>query len=156
MKATVLVALACCLAFAHGASAATHSAKALPDRPAEAARALALLNQARADHKLARLQLDRRLAAAARAHALDMVRRNFFSHVTPEGKTPFDRLRSAGVNYRFAGETIAFSANAAAANAQLLQDPPHRAIILDGRFKHVGVAAVSARQGEFFVADFSD
>jgi len=156
MKAALFLTLACCVAFGRSATAATHPAKASADRPAEAARAFALLNQARSQNRLPQLRLDPRLAAAARAHALDMVKRNFFSHVTPDGKTPFDRIRRAGVRYGYAGETIALNVNAAAANAQLLRDPTHRAIMLDGRFRHVGIAAVAASQGEFFVADFTD
>jgi uncharacterized protein YkwD len=37
-----------------------------------------------------------RLALAARRHARDMVRRGYFSHTTPAGRTMVDRLRAVG------------------------------------------------------------
>ena len=42
------------------------------------------------------LRRDADLAQAARKHARDMVRRDYFSHVSPGGATLGDRLRAAG------------------------------------------------------------
>lgn len=42
------------------------------------------------------LLLDPRLCAAARSHALDMVTRGFYSHVSPEGIGPNERAKRAG------------------------------------------------------------
>ena len=50
---------------------------------------------------------DSRLAAVARRHSEDMVRRRFFDHTNPDGRDPFDRLRAAGVRFRAAAENIA-------------------------------------------------
>jgi uncharacterized protein YkwD len=50
---------------------------------------------------------DNRLAAVARRHSEDMVRRRFFDHTNPDGRDPFDRLRAAGIRYRAAAENIA-------------------------------------------------
>ena len=50
------------------------------------------------------------LALAARRHARDMVRRGYFSHTTPGGRTMVDRLRAAGYLRGFwqAGEMLAW------------------------------------------------
>jgi uncharacterized protein YkwD len=42
------------------------------------------------------LHADARLTAAAQGHSTDMATRNYFSHITPEGQTPWDRARAAG------------------------------------------------------------
>jgi hypothetical protein len=69
---------------------------------------LCLVNEYRAGNGLAPLVLDERLGRAARAHAEDMVARNYFSHVTPEGLDPTERA----VRFGFpagVGENIAYS-----------------------------------------------
>ncbi|HEU0300991.1 MAG TPA: CAP domain-containing protein, partial [Longimicrobium sp.] len=47
------------------------------------------------------------VANAAQGHSLDMARRNYFNHTSPEGLGPADRLRAHGVDYRAMGENIA-------------------------------------------------
>jgi uncharacterized protein YkwD len=37
-----------------------------------------------------------------------MGRRDFFDHIDPDGKTPLDRLRRAGIRYSAAAENIAY------------------------------------------------
>ena len=54
------------------------------------------INNERVDRKLSALGLDRRLSAIARAHSEDMARRNFFSHVNPDGEDPTARGAHAG------------------------------------------------------------
>ena len=57
---------------------------------------LCQLNRERAHHGLRRLTLNKRLARAARRHARDMARRNYFSHDTLGGGSFVDRIRRAG------------------------------------------------------------
>jgi uncharacterized protein YkwD len=47
------------------------------------------------------------VAEVAEAHSRDMTRRNFFGHVNPDNRNPFQRLDAAGVKYRMAAENIA-------------------------------------------------
>ncbi len=47
------------------------------------------------------------VAVVARQHSVDMFSYGFFSHVNHLGKTPFDRLKDAGIRYRIAAENIA-------------------------------------------------
>jgi uncharacterized protein YkwD len=58
--------------------------------------ALVLLNQSRSEHKLPPLVLEAKLNKAAQAHANDMLKRKYFAHASPEGKTVGDRYRQAG------------------------------------------------------------
>jgi len=58
--------------------------------------ALELINRDRQLNGLPPLVEDPLLAQAAQAHAEDMMQRNYYDHVTPEGKTPTDRLAAVG------------------------------------------------------------
>lgn len=55
------------------------------------------LNAARGQRGLRPVQSDTSLTRAALAHAQDMSARTYFSHVSPEGGTPMDRVRGAGM-----------------------------------------------------------
>jgi uncharacterized protein YkwD len=55
----------------------------------------ALVNGERQSHKLPVLPSNEKLAEVARAHSRDMVRRNFFSHVNPDGQEPRQRTDDA-------------------------------------------------------------
>lgn len=58
--------------------------------------ALALLNQSRKENNLPPLALEAKLNKAAQGHAEDMLKRKYFAHSSPEGKTVGDRYRRAG------------------------------------------------------------
>jgi len=58
--------------------------------------ALTLINRDRQLNGLPPLVEDPLLAQAAQLHAEDMKARNYYDHVTPEGKTPTDRLAALG------------------------------------------------------------
>lgn len=47
------------------------------------------------------------IAAVALLHSKDMASRDFFDHVNPDGKSPFDRMAAGGVRYSAAAENIA-------------------------------------------------
>lgn len=59
-----------------------------------------LVNQERKKYGLAELWIDSKLSDIARGHSKDMAKRIFFSHETPEGKTPTNRGVRAGYNCR--------------------------------------------------------
>lgn len=69
--------------------------------------ALELVNEAREQHGLPALQSRPELDRAAQAHVEDMLNRNYFDHVSPEGKTVFDRYVAAGGSrWRLVAENI--------------------------------------------------
>ena len=57
---------------------------------------LCLVNHARMSAGLSPFRAERHLARAAARHAADMGRRHYFAHVSPSGKGPLSRARSAG------------------------------------------------------------
>ncbi|MGP1387392.1 MAG: CAP domain-containing protein [Thainema sp.] len=69
--------------------------------------ALELANRDRTLNGLPALVEDPLLSKAAQGHAEDMLKRDFFDHVSPEGKTPTDRYVAVG-GETGAGENIAY------------------------------------------------
>jgi len=124
-------------------------------RPDLEARMLQLINEERAAQGVAPLRADPELAEVARAHSRDMFARGYFSHVTPDGKDPFDRIRAARVTYLTAGENIALAPTLPLAHQGLMKSPGHRANILRPAFGRVGIGIVDGgRRGEMVTQNF--
>ena len=127
-------------------------AKARPDLEAQM---LDLLNAERAAHGLKPLRADPELAEVARAHSRDMFARGYFSHVNPDGKDPFDRIRQAKVGFRTAGENLALAQTLPQAHQGLMNSPGHRANILRPAFGRVGIGIVDGgRRGQMVTQNF--
>lgn len=101
----------------------------------------ALANVERAKVGAKPLVLEAVRSDVAQAHAEDMIARNYFSHTSPDGDGPDDRLRSAGVTWSTWGENIAMnsSGTASAVMTQWMNSSGHRANILNGSFGRLGV-----------------
>lgn len=114
-----------------------------PDPDSER-RMLDLVNEERAKQGRKPLKLDPTMTAVARKHSADMLRRGYFSHVSPEGKTPADRAEAGGVRYRVIGENLAYAPDVAVAHAGLMNSPGHRANILEARYGRIGIGIQNA------------
>jgi len=100
---------------------------------------LKLVNQERVQRGLSALKADPELTQVARAHSQDMFARGYFAHFTPEGKSPFDRMDMAHVQYTTAGENLALAHSLSIAHNGLMNSPGHRANILNPAFGRVGI-----------------
>ncbi|HEV8503758.1 MAG TPA: CAP domain-containing protein, partial [Chitinophagaceae bacterium] len=85
------------------------------------------------------LVADPEMTEVARAHSKDMFARGYFAHFTPEGKSPFDRMDAAHVQYSTAGENLALAHSLSIAHNGLMNSPGHRANILNPAFGRVGI-----------------
>ncbi|HSL54207.1 MAG TPA: CvpA family protein [Pyrinomonadaceae bacterium] len=103
---------------------------------------LDLVNQERVAAGLNPLAPDPELTEVARRHSADMFARGYFAHDTPEGLTPFDRMRDAGVRFLTAGENLALAPTIPVAHTGLMNSPGHRANILRPQFGRVGVGVM--------------
>lgn len=125
--------------------------------PKSEATMLALINMERSKKGLHSLSSDEPLKEAARAHARDMLERGYFSHYTPEGLSPFDRLEKAGIGYAYAGENLAFAPDVEIAFAGLMKSQGHRENILSPNFNKVGIGVIDAGIfGKMFVQEFTN
>lgn len=103
---------------------------------------LVLVNNERTAKGLKPLVADEELAKVARKHSMDMFVRGYFSHFTPEGKDPFDRMREDHVRFLTAGENLALSQTLAMAHDGLMKSPGHRANILNPTFGRLGIGVL--------------
>ena len=108
-------------------------------RPDLEKKMLELVNQERIQRGLPPLQADPEMTEVARAHSRDMFARGYFAHFTPEGKSPFDRMNAAHVQYLTAGENLALAHSLSIAHNGLMNSPGHRANILSSSFGRVGI-----------------
>ncbi|MDP9425213.1 MAG: CAP domain-containing protein [Actinomycetota bacterium] len=115
-------------------------------------RSLDLHNQVRSSKGLSRFCVHPTLQKAARAHSQDMINKDYFSHTSPSGETFSARLKRYGYTpvsgrYWTVGENIAYNsktnvASADAVHSQWMNSTGHRANILNGKFKQIGIGAV--------------
>lgn len=110
-----------------------------------------LLNADRAKNGLGALKLNSQLTNLAGNYAQDMINRNYFAHNNPEGQTPFDRMKNAGISYNYAGENIAINKNVAAAETAFMNSAGHKANILNTNYTEVGVGVRYKSDGSAYV-----
>ena len=119
------------------------------------ARVIQLTNEARAKYGCAGVRSESRLTTAARVHSVDMVKRNYFSHVSPDGTTFVTRAKAAGYTSPI-GENIAWGYRTPdAVVGAWMNSSGHRANILNCKAKAVGVGAVYSANGTpYYSQDF--
>ena len=98
------------------------------------------------------------LRAAARGHADDMARRDYFDHHSPEGTGPMQRAIAAGYQGGFVGENIAAGQRSPAEVVQAWIDSPgHCVNLMDPRFRFLGVGYLfdqNDKFGDYWVQNF--
>jgi uncharacterized protein YkwD len=104
-----------------------------------------------------KLRWDDRLGVVARSHSEDMTERGYFSHDTPEGLSPTDRIAKSGYgcwkgSHYGVAENIAIELKyknldkvAAAAVQSWMGSPGHRTNLLDGRYDRTGIGVSFGR-----------
>jgi uncharacterized protein YkwD len=108
---------------------------------------LCSLNRERGHAGLRKLKLNKKLSRAARAHARDMAKRNYFSHDTLGGGTFVDRIRRAGylkgARSWVVGENLAWGSGGQSRTRVItemwMNSPGHRANILNPSFREIGI-----------------
>lgn len=109
-----------------------------------ASKLLNLVNKARNENGLSSLTLNSSLSNVAQKKAEDMKNNNYFSHTSPTYGSPFDMIKSFGINYKTAGENIAMGQKTAEEvfNAWM-NSSGHRANILNKNFTQMGIGYTS-------------
>jgi uncharacterized protein YkwD len=90
------------------------------------------------------LALNGLLDNAAQSKANDMAARDYWSHNTPDGQTPWTFITAAGYSYSLAGENLAYGfATSADTITGWMNSPGHRANILNAGYTEVGFGIVN-------------
>jgi hypothetical protein len=97
-------------------------------------------NDARSAAALPPLTRSPLLDEAAQLKAEDMAARSYFSHNSPDGRTPWYWYREVGYQYQYAGENLAvhFTDSEAVVDAWL-KSPSHRANVMNGDYTEIGI-----------------
>lgn len=107
-----------------------------------------LTNQKRQEAGLPLLRLDGTLSAAALQKGADMLARDYWAHVAPDGTEPWKFFKDAGYQYRFAGENLARDfADPQSAVSAWMASPTHQENILSSRYQDTGVAVIEGDLG---------
>jgi uncharacterized protein YkwD len=129
----------------------------VPSRPDLATTVLNLLNETRTAEGLAPLMPHETLQRIACAYGQELFARGTLSHVSPDGKTPRDRVVDAGIQVRVVGENLAYADDVAEAHNALMASAPHRSNILYPGYRLVGIAVLDGgSDGVIVVEDFTD
>lgn len=85
-----------------------------------------------------------KLNAAAKAKAEDILKNQYFEHISPSGVDPSELVKRFGYEYIVSGENLILGnfENEAEAVAAWMASPGHRANILNERFTDIGVAFI--------------
>jgi len=151
LSAVVLVAASGVVPEPATAAACAHAAERperASDMPAARKAVLCLVNRERTSRGLKALKGNATLEKVERVLARDMVKRHYFDHTTPSGKTFSDRLRDARWRGSTAGENIAWGSGGLGSPAKIvdgwMHSSGHRANILNKAFTRAGTAIVAA------------
>jgi uncharacterized protein YkwD len=120
-----------------------------------------LVNERRTERGIGRVRDNVRLRHAAVNHSQAMVSGGFFSHTAPNGSGFVDRIQSAGymrgARLWLVGENLVWGTGELSTPSAMvkawMESPDHRANLLRGRFKEIGVGV---QRGTPFNANASD
>jgi hypothetical protein len=103
-----------------------------------------LTNDKRIENNTSSLSTNILLEKAAQLKANDMANRGYFSHNTPDGKTPWYWLDQVGYKYKYAGENLAINFFESKDVAEAwMNSPSHRANMIKDVYTEIGIAVAS-------------
>jgi len=124
-----------------------------------------LTNEKRSQAGLLPLSENPTLSAAAQAKGADMLNRDYWAHIAPDGTQPWKFFIDFGYKYRYAGENLArdFSNPSSAVDAWMVS-PTHKENLLSPKYKEIGIAVIEGDLAgvdttiivQFFGAKFVD
>ncbi len=116
------------------------------------------VNQIRAEKNLIELAPSQDLARVARAHAEDMARRSYLSHVNPEGANPLQRAQAAGLSgFRLFAENIGATTvggdRVRIIVEEWMRSHDHRENVLNPAFNTSGVGVAESPTGQTIIVE---
>jgi uncharacterized protein YkwD len=116
---------------------------------------LTLTNQERAKAGCKALTTSAALTTAAQAHSVDMAAKNYFSHDSQDGRSPFDRMKTAGYDFSAAAENIATGQQTPASVMHAwMNSAGHKANILNCTYTQIGIGYATGNGSPYWTQDF--
>src|SRR3989338_1041326 len=109
-------------------------------------RILTLVNQKRQEAGLSPLALSPLLTTSATNKGNDMFGNNYWAHISPSGKTPWEFIRETGYDNDYAGENLAksFDSSDQVVDAWM-NSPTHRTNLLKPEYTEMGLAVINGK-----------
>lgn len=105
-----------------------------------------LANSDRAGGDISQLRVNEKLQAAAQMKADDMAKKEYFSHTSPSGITPWHWFGKAGYDFSYAGENLAINFfDSADVNSAWMASAAHRKNIMNGKFTEIGIGVAKGK-----------
>lgn len=124
-----------------------------------------ITNEKRSAVGLSPLSLNQTLSNAAYTKGRDMIDRDYWAHVAPDGTQPWKFFKDFDYSYRYAGENLArdFSNANDVVNAWM-NSPTHKENLLNPKYKEIGIGVVEGDLSgsdttivvQFFGAKYTD
>ncbi len=108
--------------------------------PSQQQQVVDIANQRRAEYGLPALRVNSALSSAAQNHSVDQATRATMAHTGSDGSNPGTRIARTGYRASTWGENVAAGQpNAASVMGSWMNSSGHRANILSGNFREIGV-----------------
>jgi uncharacterized protein YkwD len=76
-------------------------------------------------------------------HSIDMAKKKYFSHISPDGTTPGSRILKSGYNWKFFGENIFMTTGFSPSNKEVIDawknSPTHCENMMNPSYKEMGI-----------------
>ena len=112
---------------------------------------LQLVNKERKKLNAPPLAMDSLTQVVARSHSMDMAKRRYVGHDSPEGEDLQDRLFKADVYAEEYGENVGKHLTMNGAHVGLMESIRHRRNILKPRFTHIGIGILRGEDGYLYI-----
>ena len=106
---------------------------------------LNLINKNREERGIKTLKTYSKLQQIAKLKAVDIVTNNYFSHNSPTLGTPFEMLKSYGIDYKISGENLAGNINSERAVNAWMNSKSHRENILEEQYEYTGICVLNSK-----------
>jgi len=104
---------------------------------------LSLINKDRVSQNLGTLEFNDVLNISAMNKAKDLVQNNYFAHVSPDGRKPWDWINRDNYRYLLVGENLAMNfTTPESVHKALMLSPSHKKNILNGKYRDIGLAVL--------------
>jgi len=97
------------------------------------------INILRTSKKLSKLKYSEILSKISYNHSFDMYDLNYFSHISPNKKTPYKRFKENNINFRKILENISKAETLCEAYNEIIDSPGHLNNILDKDIDEMGI-----------------
>ncbi len=113
------------------------------------------LNQERIKNNLKPLIFNPILKKAAQLKVDDIIKNNYFAHISPKGVRAWDLLNKVGYDYKFAGENLAMNfKDAESVHLAWMKSKSHKDNILFKDYTEVAVTIGKKRDGSLIAVQF--